>query len=417
MIQHLPVEEIHCQLDESERICECCGDPLHHMGQKISREEVQFIPASLRKKVYIEHSYECQRCKKVDQPVIKRASSPKAPLQRSFAGPSVLAWLFHQKFELSLPLYRQEKEWALYGIELSRKTLANWIIRCSQDWLEPLYDRLKHQLNQEEAVHADETPYQVLHRSDGKPATSEARMWLFQTIEGSAKPVILYHASLNRARTNIEEVLAHYKGYLHCDGYSAYQNIPKLSVVACWAHVRRKFFEASDSKGQAAIGVMFCDKLFTLEKKFSSLPPEDRHAQRQLHSLPIVMEFWEWLETLPVLAKSKLGIAVAYAIRLKSELMRFLEDGRLALSNNLAERSIRPLTIGRKNFLFSTSFNGAKANAVAYSIIETAKANGLNAFKYLTKLFEDLPNLDVVRSPECLETYLPWSAESQQLCQ
>lgn len=385
-------------------------------GQKVTREEVIFIPASLKKKVYIEHSYECLSCRETATHSIKRAQSQKPVLQRSFAGPSVLAWLFHQKYELSLPLYRQEKEWQQYGLQVSRRTLANWIIRSSQDWLEPIYHVLRKVLNTEEVIHADETPYQILQRSDGRPATADARIWLFQTIESCEKPVIYYHASLTRARENIEEVLSDYQGYIHCDGYSAYQNMSNLQVVACWAHVRRKFFEAGDDRGMAAIGKNYCDRLFLLEKQFKFLAPAERKKQRQKYSQPLLTEFWEWLSSFPVLAKSKLGVAVTYTQRLKTELMAFLEDGRLVLSNNLAERNIRPLTIGRKNFLFSTSMAGARANCVAYTLIETAKANGLNAFKYLMHLFEHLPNLDFYQKPDLLENYLPWAAQMQFAC-
>lgn len=252
----------------------------------MTREEVQFIPASLKKKVYIEHSYECGACRKTDSHFIKRAQAPKPALQRSFAGPSVLAWLFHQKYELSLPLYRQEKEWQQYGLQVKRKTLANWIIRSSQDWLEPIYNRLRHTLNKEEAIHADETLYQILKRPDGRPATSDARIWLFQTIDSCPKPVIYYHSSLTRSRRNIEEVLDTYQGYIQCDGYSAYQNMDNLEVVACWAHVRRKFFEAGDERGMAAVGKSFCDQLFVLEKQFNCLSPTERKRQRHKQSLP-----------------------------------------------------------------------------------------------------------------------------------
>ena len=382
----------------------------------MTREEVIFIPATLKKKVFIEHSYECLSCRESEAHSIKRAQSPKPVLQRSFAGPSVLAWLFHQKYELGLPLYRQEKEWQQYGLQISRKTMSNWIIRSSQDWLEPIYGLLREHLNKEDVIHADETPYQILKRPDGRPATSDARIWLFQTDELCKKSVIYYHSSLTRARDNIEEVLSSYQGYIHCDGYSAYQNMSNLQVVACWAHVRRKFFEAGDDQGMAAIGKKYCDRLFLLEKQFKHLPPSKRKKQRQKYSLPLLTEFWNWLSSFPVLAKSKLGVAIAYTQRLKAELMAFIDDGRLVLSNNLAERNIRPLTIGRKNFMFSTSVAGAKANCVAYTLIATAKANGLNAFKYLSLLFEHLPNLDFYRKPELLEEYLPWPDQMQSVC-
>lgn len=410
------MEEVHCYLNEDCCHCDSCGDKLRPFGQKVTREEVVFIPATLKKKVYIEHSYECLGCRETAAHSIKRGQAPKATLQRSFAGPSVLAWLFHQKYELSLPLYRQEKEWKQYGLQVSRRTLSNWIIRYSQDWLEPIYHQLRKVLNTEEAIHADETPYQILKRPDGRPATSDARIWLFQTLESCEKPVIYYHSSLTRSRENIEEVLNTYQGYIHCDGYSAYQNMPNLQVVACWAHVRRKFFDAGDERGMAAIGKRYCDRLFLLEKQFKHLPPGERKKQRQKYSLPLLTEFWEWLSSFPVLAKSKLGMAIAYTQRLKAELMAFLEDGRLVFSNNAAERNIRPLTIGRKNFLFSTSVAGARANCVAYTIIETAKANGLNAFKYLTHLFEHLPNLDFYKKPDLLENYFPWAAQMQLAC-
>ncbi|MGX7031687.1 IS66 family transposase [Vagococcus zengguangii] len=207
-----------------------------------------------------------------------------------------------------------------------------------------------------------------------------------------------------------------FEGYCHCDGYVAYQNIPGLTVVGCWAHMRRKFVDASGDKGQAAIGVAYCNQLFALERRFENLSTAERKWQRQIQLKPILEEFWEWLEQLPVLAKSKLGQAVAYGRHLKEELMRVLEDGRLALSNNLAERKIRSLTIGRKNFLFSKSELGATTNAIVYSIMETAKANGLNPYSYLCRLLTDLPNLPFRQQPELIETYMPWAQGIQDFC-
>ncbi|MGX7015055.1 IS66 family transposase [Vagococcus silagei] len=251
----------------------------------------------------------------------------------------------------------QEKEWQQYEINVSRKTMANWIICSSQSWLEPIYERFRLELNKQDAINADETPYQTLNRPDGRPASSDARIWLFQTNKNSPRPISYYHSSLTRARSNIDEVLSVYDCYLHCDGYSAYQNMPNLKVVACWAHVRRKFFEAGDERGMAAIGKNYCDQLFALEQQFKKLSADARKAYRQLKSKPLLDEFWEWIGSFPVIAKSKLGRAIAYAQNLKDELMTFLDDGNLVISNNLAERQIRPLTIGRKNFMFSTKYS------------------------------------------------------------
>jgi len=419
LIQHLPIEEVHTHLADEDCQCERCGNSLHHMGQKAVREEVVFIPATLKKKVYIEHSYDCPTCRRSEGvSSIKRAPAPKAPLAKSFAGPTVLAWLFHQKYELSLPLYRQEKEWLNYGLSVSRKTLANWIIRSAQEWLAPIYERLRQSLIKESVIHADETPFQVLNRSDGKPATSDARIWLFQTLEKAAHPIIFYHASLTRERQNITDILTDsYQGYCHCDGYSAYQNISGLTVVACWAHVRRKFHEAGGDQGKAALGVAYCNQLFAIEKKLEKLTDLERKKQRDIHLRPVLEEFWKWLENLPVLSKSKLGKAVSSGIKLQEALMQVLEDGRLVLSNNAAERHIRPLAIGRKNFLFSTSEEGAEANAMAYTIIETAKANGLKPYNYLCHLFSELPNENFRCNPQLLDNYLPWSESIQQTCQ
>ncbi|QCI86294.1 IS66 family transposase [Vagococcus zengguangii] len=417
LIEHLPTNDIHIHLEGADYLCELCGDTLKVMGEKVVREEVIFIPARLEKNRYIEHSYDCQACRKQDISSIKRAQAPKAPLQNSLASPSVIAWVMHQKYNLSLPLYRQEKEWQNYGLLVSRKTLANWLIRASEEWLQPIYERLRQYLIKEPVIHADETPYQILNRSDGKPSTSQARIWLFQAVQESQYPITYYHSSLTRSRENIIEVLSEeFEGYCHCDGYVAYQNIPGLTVVGCWAHMRRKFVDASGDKGQAAIGVAYCNQLFALERRFENLSTAERKWQRQIQLKPILKEFWEWLEQLPVLAKSKLGQAVAYGRHLKEELMRVLEDGRLALSNNLAERKIRPLTIGRKNFLFSKSELGATTNAIVYSIMETAKANGLNPYSYLCRLLTDLPNLPFRQQPELIETYMPWAQEIQDFC-
>ncbi len=280
------------------------------------------------------------------------------------------------------------------------KTLSNWIIIASHDWLRPIYDLLRKELVLNQVLHADETPYQILNRADGKPATSQSRIWLFRTIKHAVATTILEG----------------FKGCLHCDGYSSYKNIPNIGLVGCWAHVRRKFFEIPGTNGKAKKAVEYCDKIFSFEKSIKDLSAEERQKQRQLIIKPVIEKFFEWLESFYAM-KGKLQTAVTYALNQKVELLRFLEDGNLEASNNLAEQAIRPLAIGRKNYLFSTSMKGATANAMAYTIIETAKENRLNPSKYLNYLFEKLPNLDFIRNPDILVGFLLWAKNVQEICQ
>ena len=290
------------------------------------------------------------------------------------------------------------------------------MILASHDWLQPIYDLLQKELVQNKILHADETPYQILNRMDGKPATSQARIWLVRTIKKAEHPVAYDHADLTRERAVATTILEGFKGYLHCDGYSGYKNIPSLSLVGCWAHVRRKFYEIPGNNGKAKKAVEYCDQIFCLEKTIKELSPEERQNQRHLILKPVVEEFFEWLESFYAM-KGKLQTAVVYTLNQKMELLRFLEDGNLETSNHLAEQAVRPIAIDRKNYLFSTSMKGATANAMAYTIIETAKANHLHPSKYLNYLIENLPNVDFMRKPDLLVDFLPWAKNVQEICQ
>lgn len=348
-------------------------------------------------------------------PPIQCGEVPKGPIQRSLAGASVLAWILHQKYELSLPLYRQEKEWQMYGLELSRRTMANWMITVAKDWLRPLYDSFAKLLVKEEVLHADETHYQVLNRTDGREATSQARIWLFQTVKGSEKLIVYYHTDLTRARVVAEQLLTGFKGYLHCDGYSGYKNLPNIELVGCWAHARRKFKDVPGENGKAKLAIEYCDQIFKIERALQGLSYEEHYEQRQLQVKPVIESFYEFLGSFTPM-KGKLQTAVHYVLNQKQELMTFLKDGRLEASDNRAERAIKTVVIGRKNYLFSTSLAGAESNAMIYSIIETAKEHSLNVYKYFTYLFEHLPNVEFLMKPKLLEDFLPWAKTVQERC-
>lgn len=414
LTKNLPVEEVHCVLEGADCTCDWCCSDLKDIGKSKIREEVIFVPAKMYKNVYYQHAYECPTCKKDGADAIKKAVVPKQPMTHSLASASILAHLFHQKIEMSLPFYRQEKEWESYGLRVPRRTQANWFITSCEKWLTPIWKELKKKLVKEELIHADETYYNVLSSEKQK-----SYFWLFRTIEQAEHPIILYHHELSRKSSVAQHFLDDFSGYLHCDGYAAYQSIEKTTLVNCWAHVRRKFFEATDSTSKdtpASQGVAYCDKLFHIEKEMKELSDQEKYDLRLAKSQPILDEFWQWIESFIALPGSKLGKAVNYALNMKAGLMNFLKDGRCALSNNLAERSIRPTTIGRKNWHFSASERGATANGIAYSIIETAKANNLVPVKYLEYLFTHLPNLEDSSNSKALEAYLPWSEQVQTVC-
>jgi hypothetical protein len=322
---------------------------------------------------------------------------------------------------MASPLYRQEQEWARKGILLSRQTMSNWLLRATQDWLEPVYNRMHELLCARDVLHGDETVVQVLHEP-GKSAQSKSYMWLYRTGRSAPasgdtdKPIVLYDYQPDRKKERPQAFLKDFKGYLHADGYDGYHALPSnITVVGCWAHARRKFDEAlkampeKDRLGSQALhGVHFCDRLFRIEAQLADLPPDKRHAQRQKQSVPLIAEFYAWLEspTTKILPKTLLGQAAHYARSQRQYLERYLLDGRLEISNNCAERSIKPFVIGRKNWLFANTPAGARASAILYSLIESAKENGLNPMNYLADVLRNAPNLPAGASVDVL---LPWN--------
>lgn len=414
LTKHLPVKEIHCELNGEDCTCDWCNAELRHIGKSYVHEEVVFVPATMYKKVYYQHSYECPSCKVDGEDAIKKAPVPKQPITHSLASPSVLAQLHHQKIEMSLPFYRQEKEWANYGLKVPRRTLANWFITSTEKWLKPIWNKLKEYLLKEELLHADETYYKVL--SSDKQKTY---YWLFRTIEQATHPIVLFQHDLTRSSSVPQKFLRGFSGYLHCDAYGAYGTLENVTLVNCWAHLRRKFFEAKGTatkNSKADQGVKYCDDLFRIEREIQEFSPEKKYEFRIKKSKPIIDKFWEWIRSFHALGGSKLGKAVGYALNNKTGLMNFLLDGRCAISNNIAERSIRPTTVGRKNWNFSASERGATANGIVYSLVDTAKANGIAPTRYFEYLFEKLPNLTIENDLSVLEDYLPWSDQVQLAC-
>jgi hypothetical protein len=327
------------------------------------------------------------------------------------------------KFVEGSPLYRQEAALERMGFVLSRQTMANWMITGAA-WLEKIFDRLHFHLRKRAILHADETTLQVL-KEEGRPAQSTSYVWLYRSgRDGPA--IVLFEYQPTRAGEHPLAFLKGFLGWLHVDGYAGYEGLPGVTLVGCWAHARRKFTDAINvlptperKKGQTVAhqGLAFCNKLFEIERELHDVTPEQRFAAREQRSRPVLQKFRVWLDALEgkVLPKSKLGEALTYCRNQWPKLLGFLQDGRLELDNNRSERAIKPFVIGRKNWLFANTPRGAKSSAIIYSIVETAKENGLVPFAYLTYLFEKLPNVNL-KDPEALDLLMPWSEAVQAKC-
>jgi len=410
--EDLPVEVIEHTLEEQS--CSQCGNSLHVIGKNV-RETLKLIPAKAVIERHIQYVYGCRDCEKnaCSVPIVKAKAD--APLIKgSIASAEAVAHLMTQKFVMSIPLYRQEQEWKRNGIPLSRQTMCNWLLKCTEDYLVPIYDRLHEQLLQHEVLHADETTLQVLHEQGKKPQ-SKSFMWLYRTGSDASHPIVLYEYQPDRKAQRPKDYLDGFKGYLHTDGYPGYHRLQhEIKVVGCWAHARRKFDEALKGLPEKArVGSLalhakqYCDQLFALERNFADLSIKERYLKRQEYSKPIVTAFFEWLQTKNFSGKSTFGKAVQYAINQKKYLTRYLLDGRLEISNNRAERSIKPFVIGRKNFLFANTARGAKSSAVMYSLVETAKENGISPYDYLVWVFKTAKDMELSHTPEIVDQLLP----------
>ncbi|MCL6479641.1 MAG: IS66 family transposase [Peptococcaceae bacterium] len=420
-LENLPVETIEYRLSPEEQVCPCCGGDLHEMSTEV-RQELKIIPAQVKVVKHIRYVYSCRRCEKeeISTPVIT-APMPAPVLPGSMASPSSLAYIMTQKYVESMPLYRQEQQLARLGIELSRQTMANWIIQGTEKWLEPIYKIMHDYLLKQKILHADETTLQVLKEPE-RAAENTSYLWLYRTGR-LGPPVILYDYQTTRASKHPRRFLSGFQGYLHVDGYAGYNDLPGVTLVGCWAHARRKFDEAlkalpSEQRSKpvaAREGLEFCNRLFAIERDIHDATPGERYEIRQKRSLEVVEAFKAWLkhQRPRVLPKSAFGQAIQYCLNQWDKLVAFLQDGNLELDNNRSERSIKPFVIGRKNWLFANTPRGARASAVIYSIVETAKENGLKPLSYLQYLFETLPNMDL-EDQNTLDKLLPWSVDLPQ---
>ncbi len=411
----LPVEKVLLDVPEEERICGVCGSPLEKIGEEFVRRELQFIPAKAKVVEYYSASYGCPNCKKeAESPYIVKGKDGHAHTVHGMASASTVAWVIYQKYFNGMPLYRQESDWKQCGTDISRATLANWVIWNSEDFFQPMYDFFRRKLLERQFIMADETPVQVLHEPE-RNAQSKSYMWLYRSGEDEGPPIVIYKYSETRAGENAVDFLEGYSGYIMCDGYSGYNKLKDVKRTTCWAHIRRYLIDAIpkgkelDYTQPAVQGLMYVNKLFDLENDIRSncTSFDAIRDARVKEEKPVIESFLEWLDKQNPVKGSRMAKAVMYIQNRRPYLMTYLEDGRCSFSNNKSENSIRPFVVGRKGWLFSDRPVGAEASAMCYTMVEMAKANGVNVYHYLTYLLENNPNNDM--TDEQLEELAPWS--------
>ena len=356
LVKNLPHSKVLHTLDESEQICDNCGSTMVKVGEEFVRTEVQFIPAELKVIDHYRETYECRSCRKNGTPYMEKAPVPYPPVLHSLASASTIAWLIHQKFELGIPLYRQEKEWEALGLRLSRATLSNWLLVVYRDWLIHIVHRLKQELLRQRYLHIDETHVQVL-KEPGRKNTSDSYMWVYCSIKDSVTPIRYFEYRPGRSGKYPEAFLRGYEGYIHTDAYSGYNAVSGVKRCLCYTHLRRAFVDAlpkdihTPEASKPAEAIFRLNQLFNIEAELEALSPDQKKNERLIREKPLLEAFWSWAEKSAIgeLPKSKLSKAFHYALNNREGFFHYLEDGNCSISNSLAENCIRPFVIGRKN--------------------------------------------------------------------
>ena len=407
----LPRETRIVDIDDADKVCACCNGQLHKFGEETS-EQLEYIPAKMTVIVTVRPKYSCRACEKnnTHTPIVI-APVPASPIPKSMATPSLLSQVICNKYQFAIPLYRQEALFKQIDIDLNRKTLANWMIR-SATVFEPVLNALKDTLLRQTAIHADETPVKVIQDDREK-----SYMWVYCSGADSPddtqanKNIVLYDYQPSRAASCPNTYLGDYKGFLQVDGYAGYEGT-KATLVGCMAHARRKFVDAQKAQlkgksGRADWAVSHIQKLYKIEAQLKTKTNAERFEIRKNLSVPLLNEFKAWLDktVAHVAPKSAIGAAVSYTLNQWHKLMAYTQDGQLSIDNNRAERAIKPFVIGRKNWLFSNTASGANASANLYSVIESAKANGLEPRQYIEYLLTELPKR---KAGDDLKDLLPW---------
>jgi transposase len=401
---HLPREQV---VHPGPCVCPQCGGALRQVSADVT-DSLDYIPGCFKVVRHVREAFSCRTCE-----IMVQAPAPNHPIARGRAAPGLLAHIVVSKFDDHLPLHRQAEIYARDGVTLETSTLSGWV-GATAAALAPLVEALKRDVLQSEVLHGDDTPVPVLAPGAGK--TKTGRLWTYVRDErphaGARPPAAAFFYSPNRKG---EHPVAHLKGFigvLHADGYAGfnglYQN-GRISEAACWAHVRRKFFDVHAANG-SAIAKEALDRigaLYAVEAAIKGLSPDERRRLRQAQSMAIAVDLKSWAEaTKPKLsARSELAAAFRYMLSRWLALTRCFDDGRLALDNNPAERALRGVAIGRKNYLFAGSDRGGERAAAMYSLIETAKLNDINPEAYLRDVLTRIADHPMKR----IVDLLPWN--------
>lgn len=412
-------ETIEYKLAGEDRYCPECGKK-YKIVTKETVKRLKFVPAKFEVVEEVTYVYSCPECGFMKRP----EKTPPLVSGGSIATPSLVAGIMNAKYVNSMPLARQEREFARYNLNLSTKTMANWIIGCANRYLKPLYDRMKEEFLKSRYIHCDETRIQVIGEPDQK-GTTQNWMWVYLTDEYSESPrMALFDYERTRAGYHPVKFLdGRFHGYLTCDGYQAYHGLDdSITVTGCFTHARRRFdaaltalkkdFTREQLKETVAYNAMTrIGILYKVEELIRNKTPEERYEERQKQSRPVVDALFEWLHSMEdsVDRSSLIGDAILYTLNQEPYLRRYLDDGHLSIDNNSAERAIKNFAVGRRNWLFAKSIRGADASAVVYSITETALLNGLKPYVYLTYVLDQIRQMGPFPKPDELERLLPWS--------
>lgn len=420
----LPRVEVVHDIPEEEKICSC-GSLLNKIGEEVC-EKLDLIPAIIRVIRHIRPKYSCKSCEGIEDEgaTVKIAPVPPQIIPKGIASGGLLAHILTAKFEDALPFYRQEKQFTRLGVDLGRATMCNWAMKVAEH-CQPLLGLLHSEILSGPLVNADETTVQVLKEPDRSP-TTKSYMWVFRGGPPDS-PNVLYQYHPGRAGEIANTFLRDYQGAVQTDGYSGYNfldNKKGVIHVGCWAHARRKFMEAEKARpknakpGSSTIALKHIQTLYGVEKKGKKLglSGKDLVLLREAEALPTLEKFRKWLEkkSLTVTPQSLLGKAVSYTLKQWHRLAAYVQHGDVSPDNNLAENAIRPFVVGRKNWLFAGTPQGARASAAIYTLIETAKANKLDVYRYLRFLFENLP---LAVSTEDHKALLPSQVSAEQISQ
>jgi transposase len=398
-------------LSPQEKTC-ACGNELHKIGE-VTSEQLEHIPVQVRVIQNVRYKYGCKACEET----VKLAPLPPQPIPKSIATSGLLAHVLVCKYQDHLPLYRQSKMWERVGVDINKGTMSHWVLKCGS-LLAPLVELLKQEIVTDDYVRADETTAQVL-KEPGRKAQTNSYMWVYMT-GSKPNPCVVYEYQSTRASQHPKVFLAGFSGYLQIDAYQGYNAVTSrqdVISVGCFAHCKRKFNDVlkmsldkqRPKQGKAFEAITVITKLYEIERiaKDANLTPDEIKAMRLEKSKPILDAFKQWIDIQVTLTapKTPLGKAFRYASRQWVPLTQYLKDGRLNIDNNACERAIRPFAVGRKNWLFMGNVEGAKAAATVYSLIETCKANGVDAYRYLHHVLQEIRRVP----QEDLTSLLPWN--------